>query len=112
MRTKLRACPSREEEQPAGLKNSQAMPTLPRHDESLPSLDHGVFGRTVAIDGGEEAPFEHAEYFVARGMAFPVIGVNRMVVVEVDHSKGAVVFDFPAPIKRLWNTRRSPVVTM
>jgi hypothetical protein len=63
----------------------------------------------VAIDGGEEAPFEHAEDFVARGMAFPVIGVNRMVVVEGDNPKSAVVFDCSTPINQLGNTRGSPV---
>jgi hypothetical protein len=67
------------------------MPTLPWDDESLPLLDHGIFDRTVAIDAREETPFEHAKYFIACGMAFPVIGMNRMVVMEVGDPERAIV---------------------
>jgi hypothetical protein len=53
------------------------MPTRPRHDESLPFLDHGLLGITVAIDGSEKTSFKHAEYFIALGMTFPMVDVNR-----------------------------------
>jgi hypothetical protein len=56
------------------------MPAAPRHDEGLALGDHGVLGRVVEVDGGDQSPFKHTEYLVAGGVAFPIIGVDGMVI--------------------------------
>ena len=86
------------------------MPALPRHDEGVPWLDHGVFGRTAVIDGDQEASFENAEDFVARGMAFPVVGMDRIIVTEVYDPEGAVVFRCSTSIEGPRNPQSPPGV--
>jgi hypothetical protein len=109
MRTKLDACSWCKEEQPAGLKNPQAMPACLRHDKSLPLLDHGFFGRIVVIDGSEKTSFKHTEYFIALGMVFPMVGVHGIIVGEVDNPQNAVDRRIAELSPRVRNTSSAPV---
>ena len=66
------------------------MPAPPRHDENLPGLDHRLFSPAFAIDAGDEAAFEDVEYFITCRMTFPVVGMYRIIIEEVDDSEQAV----------------------
>src|SRR5262249_39028446 len=105
-------CTWREEEQPTRLKNPQAMPARPRHDESLPSADDGLFGRTVAIDGSEKTSLQHTENFIAVGMAFPMVGMYGLVVGEVDSPQKAVDRSIAERGRRPWKRRGPPIGTI
>ena len=65
------------------------MPARPRHDESLPSADDGLFGRTIAIDGSEKTSLQHTKNFIAVGMAFPLVRMYGLAVGEVDSPQKA-----------------------
>jgi len=69
------------EEKSTRLQNVEAMPHALRYDESLTRLKlHSRLGCALSCERNRETSVDQIQRFITSSMAFPAVGMNRLIV--------------------------------